>query len=298
MNKSVKTNDNKTSVAGTGMEDDINLDDMLPTREIEKAIIKKHRKRLWSPFVKAIKEYELLKDGDRVAVAISGGKDSLLLAKLFQELKRHRQIDFELEFIAMDPGYHQSVREVLIANCEGLGIPVHIYKSEIFRIVDDIANDYPCYMCAKMRRGSLYDKAESLGCNKLALGHHFDDVIETTLMNLFYAGTVKTMLPKLKSKNFKNMELIRPMYLIRESSIQSFTKACGIQALDCACVVAAKKTSNMRYEMKALLNNMSWDKKIVEKSIFKALHNINLDSSIGWVKDGKRHSYLDEYNLD
>lgn len=285
-----------TSVAGPGCPVLIPDEDKKTLKEIERSIIKKYRKQLWSPFVKAIKEYKLVEEGDKIAIAISGGKDSLLLAKLFQELKRHGQMNFDLEFIAMDPGYHPNIKELLIENCEHLGIPVHIYESRIFDIVDNIAQDYPCYMCAKMRRGSLYDKAQSLGCNKLALGHHFNDVIETTMMNMFYAGTVKTMMPKLKSKNFENMELIRPMYLIREKAIIAFTRTSGIEALNCACMVAAKRTSNMRYEIKDMIENMKADTKIVEKSIFRALHNINLDASIGWTQDDEKHSFLDYYD--
>jgi len=287
---------NNSGLAGEGCPVLMPEEDKKTLKEIERSIIKKYRKQVWSPFIKAIKEYNLVEEGDKIAIAISGGKDSLLLAKLFQELQHHGRVKFELEFIAMDPGYHPNIKELLIENCEHLGIPVHIYESRIFDIVDNIAQDYPCYMCAKMRRGSLYDKAQSLGCNKLALGHHFNDVIETTIMNLFYAGTVKTMLPKLKSKNFENMELIRPMYLIREKAIESFTKNAGIWPLNCACMVAAKRTSNMRYEIKEMIEGMSVDTKVIEKSIFRALHNINLDASIGWVEDGERHSYLDKYD--
>lgn len=286
------------SIAGEGCPVLIPDEDKLPLAEIEKSIIKKYRKHLWSPFMKGIKDYDLVKEGDKIAVAISGGKDSLILAKLFQELQKHGKTNFELEFIAMDPGYHPNIKELLIENCEHLGIPVHIYESQIFEIVDRIAQDYPCYMCAKMRRGSLYDKAQSLGCNKLALGHHFNDVIETSLMNIFYAGTVKTMLPKLKSKNFENMEIIRPMYHIREKAIETFTKNAGIWPLNCACMVAAKRTSNMRYEIKELIDNMKADNKIIEKSVFRALHNINLDASIGWQKDGEKESFLDTYDDD
>jgi tRNA(Ile)-lysidine synthase TilS/MesJ len=284
------------SVAGEGCPVLVPDEDKKSLKEIEKSIIKKFRKQLWSPFIKGIKKYNLVEEGDKIAIAISGGKDSLVLAKLFQELQRHGQVNFELEFIAMDPGYHPNIKELLIENCEHLNIPVHIYESRIFDIVDNIAQEYPCYMCAKMRRGSLYDKAKQLGCNKLALGHHFNDVIETSLMNILYAGTVKTMLPKLKSQNFENMELIRPMYMIRERDIEAWTRYIGIWPLNCACMVAAKRTSNMRYELKEMIENLSVDTKVVEKSIFSALHNLNLDASIGWVKDGEKHSYLDEYD--
>ena len=193
-----------------------------PLKDIERSILKTYRKPIWSKFVKAIKEYELIQEGDKIGVAISGGKDSILMAKLLQELQRHGMVKFELEFIAMDPGYHPQIKSLLKENLEYLGIQTHIYDSGIFEVVDKMANDYPCYMCARMRRGSLYAKAEELGCNKLALGHHFNDVIETTLLNVLYGGNYKTMLPKLKAKNFDNMELIRPLYLIEEEAIKKF----------------------------------------------------------------------------
>ena len=196
--------------------------------EIENSIIKKYRKRIWTKFTKAINEYNLVNDGDKIGIAISGGKDSLLLAKLFQELKRHGRNNFELEFIAMDPGYHKHIRKLLEDNCAHLNIPVKIFESDVFLVVDKIAREYPCYMCARMRRGFLYAKARELGCNKLALGHHFNDVIETTLLNVFYSGNFKTMLPKLRSDNFDNIELIRPMYFIEEQSIITFIKNSGI----------------------------------------------------------------------
>jgi tRNA(Ile)-lysidine synthase TilS/MesJ len=218
------------------------------------------------------------------------------MAKLFQELKRHRQMDFELEFIVMDPGYHENIKELLIDNCKYLNIPIKIFESGIFRIVDDIAKDYPCYMCAKMRRGALYSKATELGCNKLALGHHFNDVIETTLLNIFYSGNFKTMLPKLKSTNFENMELIRPMYFIQEEHIERFTQISGIWPLNCACMVAAKKTSSKRYEMKELIKNLKSNFKDVDKSIFNAAKNVNMDAILGWEKSGKKYSYLDFYD--
>ena len=203
-----------TDFPGTGCEELIPFNDKKPLKEIERSIVKTYRKHIWVKFIKAIKEYELIEDGDKIAVAISGGKDSLLMAKLFQELHRYGRQNFELEFIAMDPGYHPEVRKLLEENCQYLNIPVEIYRTDVFEVADRIAGDYPCYMCARMRRGALYSKAQELGCNKLALGHHFNDVIETTLLNLFCAGTVKTMMPKLKAQNFENMELIRPLYLV------------------------------------------------------------------------------------
>lgn len=263
--------------------------------EIENSIIKKYRKRIWTKFTKAINEYNLVKDGDKIAIAISGGKDSLLLAKLFQELKRHGRNNFELEFICMDPGYHKHIRKLLEDNCEHLNIPVKIFESDVFLVVDKIAREYPCYMCARMRRGFLYAKARELGCNKLALGHHFNDVIETTLLNVFYSGNFKTMLPKLRSDNFDNIELIRPMYFIEEQSIITFIKNSGILALNCACMVAAKRIGNKRYEIKDLISNMKKNYKHVDKSIFSAAQNVNMDSILGWVKDGEKISYLDDY---
>lgn len=263
--------------------------------EIEQSIIKRYRKRIWTKFTKAINDYNLVEDGDRIAVAISGGKDSLLLAKLFQELKKHGRNNFELEFITMDPGYHKHVRNLLEENCEYLNIPLKIFDSDVFTVVDKIARDYPCYMCARMRRGFLYSKARELNCNKLALGHHFNDVIETTLLNVFYSGNFKTMLPKLKADNFEDIELIRPMYYIEEQSIITFIKNSGLMALNCACMVAAKRIGNKRYEIKDLIYNMKKVYKHVDKSIFAAAQNVNMDSILGWTKDGESISYLDEY---
>ncbi|BAK80735.1 tRNA 2-thiocytidine(32) synthetase TtcA [Candidatus Arthromitus sp. SFB-rat-Yit] len=264
-------------------------------KEIEKSIIKRYRKRIWTKFTKAINDYNLVEDGDRIAIAISGGKDSLLLAKLFQELKRHGRNNFELEFITMDPGYHKHIRMLLEENCKHLEIPLKIFDSNVFTVVDKIARDYPCYMCARMRRGFLYAKAKELNCNKLALGHHFNDVIETTLLNVFYSGNFKTMLPKLKADNFKDIELIRPMYYIEEQSIITFIKNSGLMALNCACMVAAKRIGNKRYEIKDLITSMKKNYKYVDKSIFAAAQNVNMDSILGWVKDGKNVSYLDKY---
>ena len=203
-----------STIAGKGCERIIPDSDKKPLKDIERSIVKTYRKHIWSKFIKAIKDYQLIEEGDKIAVGISGGKDSILMAKLFQELQRHSQIKFEVVFLAMDPGYHPDIKKLLIENCEYLNIPIHMYDSGIFDVVDKMAKDYPCYLCARMRRGSLYAKAQEFGCNKLALGHHYNDVIETTMLNILYAGNFKTMLPKLKSKNFENLELIRPMYYI------------------------------------------------------------------------------------
>ena len=285
-----------SGVAGEGCEILVPFNERRPLAEIERSLVKTYRKQVWSKFIKAIKDYKLVEEGDKIAIAISGGKDSLIMAKLFQELKKHGQINFELVFLAMDPGYHPQIRELLEDNCKYLDIPVHIYDSGIFQVVDKIAKDYPCYMCARMRRGSLYAKAQSMGCNKLALGHHYNDVIETTLLNILYSGNFKTMLPKLKSTNFEGLELIRPMYFIEEDYIKRFINYSGIWPLNCACMVAAKKIGNKRYEIKDLIENLKKNFDGVDKSIFKAAENVNMDSILGWEKDGVKHSYLDFYD--
>lgn len=287
-----------SDIASKGCEPIIPLGDKKDLSEIERSIIKKYRKHIWSKFVKAIKNYELLKDGDRVAVAISGGKDSLLMAKLFQELKKHRQINFDIEYIVMDPGYHKDVRKLLEDNLSYLNIDAQIYSSDIFKVVNDIAKDYPCYMCARMRRGSLYQKAQDLSCNKLALGHHFNDVIETTLLNVLYSGNFKTMMPKLKADNFENMELIRPLYYIEEKYIEKFITNAGIWPLNCACMIAAEKVGNKRYEIKELIANLKKNFSNVDISIFRACENVNMNSILGFQKDGKDYSFLDFYDDD
>lgn len=264
--------------------------------DIERSIIKKYRKTIWSKFTKAIKDYNMIQDGDRIAVAISGGKDSTLMAKVFQELKRHGNNNFALEFMVMDPGYHPDIKRLLISNCEYLNISIHLFESDIFKIVDNIAPEYPCYLCAKMRRGALYTKAQELGCNKLALGHHFNDIIETTLLNLFYAGTFKTMLPKLKASHFENLELIRPLYYIEEKYIENFTRDSGICPLNCACMVAAERTGNKRYEIKDLIQELKKKYRNIDKLIMKSTQNVNMDCILGWQKEGKRYSYLDYYD--
>lgn len=266
--------------------------------EIERSIIKKYRKHIWSKFIRAIKEYKLIEDGDKIAVAISGGKDSLLLAKLFQELYKNGNQNFHLEFIAMDPGYHDEIRELLEDNCKYLNIPVHIYDANIFHVADKIAKSYPCYMCARMRRGALYGKAQELGCNKLALGHHFNDVIETTMLNLLCSGNFKTMMPKLKAQNFENMEIIRPLYLVEEKYIERFIRSSGIWPLNCACMVAAKKIGNKRYEIKELIENLKENFANVDMSIFRAAENVNIDRVLGYEKDGDKYSFLDFYDED
>ena len=266
-----------------------------PLEDIERCIVKRYKKHIWSKFLKAINDYKLISDGDRIAVAISGGKDSLLMAKMFQELKKYSNIDFELVFLAMDPGYRDDIRVKLEELCKYLNIPVEIFESGIFRITDEIARDNPCYMCARMRRGALYNKAEELGCNKLALGHHYDDVIETTMMNILCSGNFKTMLPKIKSSKSGKMQIIRPLYYIREEYIKRFVRYTGIEPLDCACTVTSKKSGNKRYEIKELISSLTDNFDNVEKSIFKAAQNVNIDSVLGWEKDGVKHSFMEEF---
>ncbi|WP_064611995.1 tRNA 2-thiocytidine biosynthesis TtcA family protein [Streptobacillus moniliformis] len=267
-----------------------------PLEVIEKSIQKKYRELLWSPFIKALKDFDLVNENDKIAVAISGGKDSLLLAKLFQELKRASKTKFELVFIAMNPGFNQRNLDNLKLNLEHLNIPYHIYDDNIFDIAGKIAKDYPCYMCAKMRRGSLYSKATELGCNKLALGHHLDDVVETTLMSMFYMGKFETMLPKLKSDNF-DIELIRPLFYIEEKNIIKFVKNNGIQAMNCGCTVAAEKTSSKRRETKEFIKQLSVLNPNIKKKILSSTFNVNIEKILGFKFKKDHFFYLDEYKF-
>ena len=264
-------------------------------KEIERSIIKKYRKTLWSPFIKAVKEFSLIGENDKVAVAISGGKDSLLCAKLIEELHRHSIYKFDVEYLVMDPGYSKENREKIERTLDYLGIKAHIYDSQIFDISEKISSDYPCYMCARMRRGFLYAKAKELGCNKLALGHHFNDVIETTMINVLYAGNFKTMKPRLKSQNFENLELIRPLYHIKEEDIIKWRDYCGVEAINCACSVTKKSESYTRKYVKELIEKLKDDISDVDKSIFKSAYNVNCDMIIGYEKDGQKHSFLEEF---
>lgn len=264
--------------------------------EIERSIIKKFRKQLWTPFTKGVKEYEMIQDGDSIAVCISGGKDSLLLAKLLQELQKHGATKFDLKFIAMNPGFNDANYQMLVDTCQALGIEVDIFKTDIFAIVEKIAKDYPCYMCAKMRRGALYEYAQSLGCNKIALGHHFTDFNETVLLNVLYGGSYKAMMPKVKAKNYNDMELIRPMVYVHEDDIIKYTKYNNIRAMNCGCVVAANKTSSKRAEIKQLIKDLKKINPDVEKSIFSSTKNVSTSSIIGWNDNGIKSSFLDEYH--
>lgn len=264
--------------------------------EIERSIIKTYRKNIWVKFVKAINEYDMIQDGDKIAVAISGGKDSLALAKCFQELQKHGKIKFELEFIAMDPGYKKENRDLLEFNCEKLGIPLKVHDSDIFEVADRVAGDNPCYMCARMRRGNLYNKAQELGCNKLALGHHFNDVIETIMLNVLFAGNFKTMMPKLHSDNFEGLELIRPLYYVEEEAIIRFMKSTGLNALDCACTVAEKKEGNMRFYIKDLIEDIKKVNNNADINILRSAENVNMGAIVGWKFRDEKHSFLENYN--
>ena len=270
--------------------------------QVEQSIRKKFRKTIWSPFTKAVKQYELVKEGDKVAVCISGGKDSMLMAKLFQELKLHNKFPFEVEFLVMDPGYSPDNRHVIEENARKLGIPVHIFESDIFDAVYTIEKS-PCYLCARMRRGYLYSYAKELGCNKIALGHHYDDVIETILMGMLYGAQVQTMMPKLHSTNFESMELIRPLYLVREDDIKAWRDYNHLHFIQCACKFTDTCTTcnneenrSKRVEIKELIREMKKKNPFVEGNIFKSVENVNLDTVVCYKKDGERHWFLDDYD--
>lgn len=272
-------------------------------KDIERSIQKKFRKSLFSKFAKGINNYDLLQEGDHVAVCISGGKDSMIMAKLFQELKRHNKFQFELTFMVMDPGYNEYNRKIIEKNAEILGIPVTIFESDIFDAVFTVEKN-PCYLCARMRRGYLYSKAKELGCNKIALGHHYDDVIETTLMGMLYGAQVQTMMPKLHSDNFEGMELIRPMYLIREDDIKHWREHNNLQFIQCACRFtdtcstdgSSEGTGSKRMEIKHLIRDLKVVNPYVESNIFKSMENVNLDTVISYKQNREKHHFLDEYN--
>ena len=267
---------------------------------VERSINKKFRKGIWNKFIEGVRNYELIQPNDKIAVCMSGGKDSMLLAKLMQELKRHSDVPFELEFVVMDPGYSPKNREKIISNAELLRVPIRIYDTNIFASVEHIEKS-PCYICARMRRGYLYRFARELGCNKIALGHHYNDVIETVLMGLLYGGQYQTMMPKLHSTNFPGMELIRPMYCVGEDDIIAWRNYNELEFLQCACRFTEKIADenavmeSKRQEMKRLINSMKKEYPQVEANIFKSTHNVNLNTVIGYSKDGKHTNFLDEY---
>lgn len=269
--------------------------------QIEKSITKKYRKEIWLRFISGIKEYDLIKEGDKIAVCISGGKDSMLMAKCIQELQKHSEIPFSAEYLVMDPGYNAINRQRINDNAEYLNIPVKIFETKIFDIVSE-AGGSPCYLCAKMRRGALYNKAQELGCNKIALGHHFDDVVETILMSMLYGAEIRTMMPKLHSTNFKGMELIRPMYMVREADILAWKRYNDLQFIQCACrftencVLGDNGGGSKRQEMKLLIKKFRQINPNIDMNIFRSVHNINLDTIIGYHKGDIKYNFLDDYN--
>ena len=266
---------------------------------IERSINKKYRKRLWNPFIQAIKSYQLIQAGDRIAVCISGGKDSMLMAKLIQELLRHSEVPFEALYLVMDPGYSPANRQKIEDNARLLRVPITVFETDIFQVANN-TDQSPCYLCARMRRGHLYSQAKALGCNKIALGHHFNDVIETTVMGLFYSAQLQAMAPKLHSDNFPGMELIRPLYCVHEEDIIAWARYNGLQFLQCACRFTENREEyenggSKRQEIKALLARLKRDNPNIEKSIFRAIHAVALDTFPGYKTGGEKRSFLDTY---
>lgn len=271
-------------------------------KDVERSIIKKFKKTIWRQFTKAINEYEMIKDGDKIAVCISGGKDSMLMAKLFQELERHGKKNFEVVFLVMNPGYNEVNYETIMNNAKILNVPITVFRTEIFDTVADIT-DSPCYLCARMRRGHLYSKARELGCNKIALGHHFDDVIETIVMGMLYGAQIQTMMPKLHSTNFPGMELIRPLYLIREDDIIHWARYNDLHFIQCACRFTENCAScggtekgSKRAEIKELIHSLEKKSPYIAKNIFRSVENVNLNTVIAYKKAGVRHHFLDHYD--
>ena len=269
-------------------------------KEIERSIIKKYRKDIWSKFVKAVADYELIKENDKIMVCISGGKDSFLLAKLVEELIKHGKFKFEAHYVCMNPGYNEVNKELILENAKRLNVNLEMFETNIFDTVASITEGSPCYLCARMRRGNLYSKAKELGCNKIALGHHFDDVIETTLLSMFYGSEIKTMMPKLPSDNFPGLELIRPMYLIKEEDVKSWAKFNKLTFINCACRFTENCSINddgtsKRLEMKKLVRKLREVNPQVDYNIFKSLDNVNLNCVLGTKKDGVYKSFLKDY---
>ena len=273
-----------------------------PYQNIERSIIKKFRKEIWRPFIEAVQRYELVNEGDKIAVCISGGKDSMLMAKLMQELQRHSKVKFELVFLVMDPGYNEINRQKIESNAELLHIPITVFETDVFAVANTSEKN-PCYLCARMRRGYLYSKAQELGCNKIALGHHFSDVIETPVMSMFYGGQLQAMLPKLHSKNFEGMELIRPLYLVREDDIKAWRDYNGLHFIQCACKFTDTCTTcnneenrSKRVEIKELIKNLKKVNPFVESNIFRSVENVNIDTVVGYKQHGIRHNFLEGYD--
>jgi len=270
-------------------------------QQIERSIQKKYRRELWRPFIDAIKKYELINAGDRIAVCISGGKDSMLLGKLMQALMQHSDFPFECEYVVMNPGYNPINLQRVMSNAALLELPVKVFDSNIFEVVTQ-TDRTPCYLCARMRRGFLYNEAQKLGCNKIALGHHMNDVIETTLMGMLFGSQFQTMMPKLKAQNFEGLELIRPMYCVSEEAIHAWKRYNDLHFIQCACplsencnVFSPGGGISKRAEVKQLIANLKQDNKDVEKSVFNALHMVNLDATLGYKQHGKAHSFLEHY---
>jgi len=271
-------------------------------QEIERSIIKKFRKPLWKKFINGVNDYQLIQEGDKIAVCISGGKDSMLLAKLMQEVQRHGKVPFELEFLVMNPGYNEINKQTIINNAKILDIPIKMFETQIFDIVAEI-DESPCYLCARMRRGYLYKEAQALGCNKIALGHHFDDVIETVLMGMLYAGQIQTMMPKLHSTNHPGMQLIRPMYLVKEADILDWKQYNDLEFIQCACRFTENCTlcdngggGSKRQEMKGLIKKFRQINTSIEMNIFRCIHDINLSTIIGYHDKEKEYNFLDDYD--
>lgn len=266
---------------------------------VERSIIKKYRKQIWNPFLIALKEYKLVNAGDKIAVCISGGKDSMLMAKLLQELHKYSEVPFELVYIVMDPGYKKANRDQIENNAKLLNIPITVFETNIFDVANKTEKS-PCYLCARMRRGHLYKKAKDLGCNKIALGHHFNDVIETTLLGMFYGSQIQTMPPKLHSTNFEGMELIRPMYCIHEDAILAWKRYNDLEFIQCACRFTENSENgtgdSKRQEIKALIKDLKKTNPNVEKSIFNSIHSVCLDTMVGYKSKGKEYSFLDDYD--
>ena len=278
------------------------MEEDLRYKEIEKSITTTYRKKIWKKFVQAINDYDMIQEGDKIGVCISGGKDSMLMAKCFQELKRHRKINFDLEFIVMDPGYSKKNMDKIIENAKILNIPITIFNSNIFEAITKI-EDNPCYICARMRRGYLYKEAKRLGCNKIALGHHFDDVIETILMGMLYGAQMQTMMPKLHSTFHEGMELIRPLYLVKEEDIIHWRDRNNLEFIQCACKftedVSKSEDSignSKRKEVKELIKDFRNKNKYIDKNIFRSAQNVNLDTLISYKKGDKVYHFLDDYD--
>ncbi|MBQ6875051.1 MAG: tRNA 2-thiocytidine biosynthesis protein TtcA [Lachnospiraceae bacterium] len=270
-----------------------------PHQLVERSIVKKYKKELWNPFIRAIKQYELIQAGDRIAVCISGGKDSMLMAKLMQQLQKHSEVPFELEFLVMDPGYNPVNRERIESNAKLLQVPLKVFETDIFDVANSVTES-PCYLCARMRRGHLYKNAQDLGCNKIALGHHFSDVIETTIMGMFYSGQLQGMMPKLHSTNFPGMELIRPMYCIHEDHIIAWARYNGLEFIQCACRFTEKSAEHedmsKRRVVKRLIRELKKENPLIEKHIFNSIHAVSLDTMVGYKTDGVEHSFLERYD--